>query len=247
VGDKLDKQIAELAVLAHASVTREAFRAEALSRMARLLGFDAGIIYDPPTSPGAQGSVHGFDPWYWHHFAAEAQRLAPDSEPLLRAATSCAGVSLDTDVLDVATRSKLGFYSEIVYPVGVWQFLTLVLPRRGSSPAIAQLGRTGGFGSYRSAQIQAAERMVPILSLAESVFLQPPLAHTPAVHQALDGLSPREREVATLIARGLQNKEIAALLGTTVNTVRKQSIRVFAKTGSHGRLALALLMRRSGL
>jgi DNA-binding CsgD family transcriptional regulator len=245
VVNKLEEQIAELALLAHASATREQFRAEALTRVARLLGFDAGIIYDPPNSPDAKGSVFGFDPWFWHHFAAETPRFAPDYQPLVRAAVSNAGVCLDTEVLDLATRSRLGFYSEIVRPIGARQFLTLVLPRRGSPPAVAHLGRTGRCdGAFRSEHLRSAERIVPILSLAESALAQPPIAPTPAVQEALDSLTPREREVATLIGRGLQNKEIAALLGTSLNTVRKQSIRVFAKMGTGGRVALALLLRR---
>jgi DNA-binding NarL/FixJ family response regulator len=57
-------------------------------------------------------------------------------------------------------------------------------------------------------------------------------------------LSPRETQVATLVARGLQNKEIAALLGTSVDTVRKQTIRIYAKTGVSGRVQLTVLLSR---
>jgi DNA-binding NarL/FixJ family response regulator len=55
---------------------------------------------------------------------------------------------------------------------------------------------------------------------------------------ALDVLSPREREVARLIRSGLRNKEIAALLGTSVETVRKQTISIYEKLGVSVRVEL---------
>jgi DNA-binding CsgD family transcriptional regulator len=58
------------------------------------------------------------------------------------------------------------------------------------------------------------------------------------------GLSPREVEVAMLVAQGLQNKEIAAILGTAPDTVRHQTVRIYAKTGVTTRTALAVLVMR---
>jgi DNA-binding NarL/FixJ family response regulator len=55
-------------------------------------------------------------------------------------------------------------------------------------------------------------------------------------------LSPRETQVATLVARGLHNKEIAAVLGTSPETVRKQTRQIYGKTGTSGRVQLAVLM-----
>jgi DNA-binding NarL/FixJ family response regulator len=53
-------------------------------------------------------------------------------------------------------------------------------------------------------------------------------------------LTYRELQVARLIATGLQNKEIAAFLGTSVDTVRKQTIRAYEKLGVSGRVALVI-------
>jgi DNA-binding NarL/FixJ family response regulator len=53
-------------------------------------------------------------------------------------------------------------------------------------------------------------------------------------------LTRREREVARLVGRGLQNREIASALGTSPNTVRKQIIRIFEKVGATGRTELAV-------
>lgn len=50
--------------------------------------------------------------------------------------------------------------------------------------------------------------------------------------------SPRELEVVALLQAGFSNKEMAARLGITVNTVKKHVQRAFAKSGTHGRRQL---------
>jgi DNA-binding CsgD family transcriptional regulator len=52
-------------------------------------------------------------------------------------------------------------------------------------------------------------------------------------------LSPREREVAQLASRGLTNKEIAAELYVSSNTVSKQLAAAMSKLGVHSRAAIA--------
>jgi FixJ family two-component response regulator len=44
-------------------------------------------------------------------------------------------------------------------------------------------------------------------------------------------LTPREREVCALVARGLLNKQIAADLGTSEKTIKVHRARVMAKLG----------------
>jgi NarL family two-component system response regulator LiaR len=49
------------------------------------------------------------------------------------------------------------------------------------------------------------------------------------------GLTPRELEILTLIAEGLSNKEIAARLFVSENTIKTHSSRVFDKLGAKRR------------
>jgi DNA-binding NarL/FixJ family response regulator len=58
-------------------------------------------------------------------------------------------------------------------------------------------------------------------------------ASTPALKamEEFDELTPREREIATLAARGLSNKAIAARLVISVRTVENQLQRTYRKLG----------------
>lgn len=53
-------------------------------------------------------------------------------------------------------------------------------------------------------------------------------------------LSPRERSVAELIAKGLGNKQIAAQLGIALCTVKDHVHRILEKTGLPNRAAIAV-------
>jgi DNA-binding NarL/FixJ family response regulator len=56
-------------------------------------------------------------------------------------------------------------------------------------------------------------------------------------------LTPREWEVARLVARGLGNKEIAQMLGTSPSTVKVQVHSVLKKLGASKRSDLILQSR----
>lgn len=54
-------------------------------------------------------------------------------------------------------------------------------------------------------------------------------------------LSERERQISFLVARGLKNKDIAAELKISENTVKRHLQSIFSKTGARDRLELAVL------
>ncbi len=60
-------------------------------------------------------------------------------------------------------------------------------------------------------------------------------------------LSPRELEVALLLARGEVNREIATALGISVKTVDTHRLHLLKKLGCKHNVALARLMIRDGL
>ena len=59
-------------------------------------------------------------------------------------------------------------------------------------------------------------------------------------------LSPREREIADLVARGLSNKEVARMLGLTDGTVKINLHHIFRKLGTKNRYGLIIQGRSLG-
>lgn len=60
-------------------------------------------------------------------------------------------------------------------------------------------------------------------------------------------LSPRQKEVLSLISRGHSNKEIARILDTALPTVKNHVANIFEKLGTSNRVAAVRLGRKMGL
>ena len=58
---------------------------------------------------------------------------------------------------------------------------------------------------------------------------------------SLHRLSDRERQIASAVARGMKNRDIAQQLNISENTVKRHLQSIFGKTGARDRLELAVL------
>ncbi|MFD7324388.1 response regulator [Streptomyces sp. NPDC059875] len=72
-------------------------------------------------------------------------------------------------------------------------------------------------------------------------------ADAPAVHRDLAALTPREREVLTLMGRGLSNTELAGALTLSEATVKTHVARIFAKLALRDRAQAVVLAYETGL
>jgi DNA-binding NarL/FixJ family response regulator len=77
-------------------------------------------------------------------------------------------------------------------------------------------------------------------------FLRSPSAPAPTA-DGPDCLSGREREVLTLVARGLNNTEIADTLGLSPLTAKTHVSRIMGKLGARDRAQLVIVAYESGL
>ncbi|WP_371668102.1 response regulator transcription factor [Streptomyces sp. NBC_00289] len=78
-------------------------------------------------------------------------------------------------------------------------------------------------------------------------FLSQPVPHKGLVTGRLNTLTPREREVMTLVATGLTNDEIAERLFITALTVKTHANRAMTKLGARDRAQLVVLAYETGL
>jgi DNA-binding NarL/FixJ family response regulator len=62
-----------------------------------------------------------------------------------------------------------------------------------------------------------------------------------------DGVTEREREVLTLVGRGMSNREIAGDLSISVATAKAHVARLFAKLGARDRVQLVIAAYEAGL
>ena len=101
------------------------------------------------------------------------------------------------------------------------------------------------------AQTQAAEERGKAMSLATAaeyaLMLTAAGPEPPAAVPGLEALSPRERELVTLVARGHTDAQIAGLLHISVRTVSSHLDRIRDKTGCRRRADLTRLALSAGL
>ena len=68
-----------------------------------------------------------------------------------------------------------------------------------------------------------------------------------AARQAVERLTPREKEVLKALAEGLESKEIAERLNVTVETERTHMVNILHKLGVHSRLQALVFAARYGV
>lgn len=83
--------------------------------------------------------------------------------------------------------------------------------------------------------------------LLEHFAASAPATAGPAIEGRLEALTEREREVLTLVGRGLSNTEIAETFVVAEATVKTHVGRLLAKTGSRDRVQLVVLAYETGL
>lgn len=67
---------------------------------------------------------------------------------------------------------------------------------------------------------------------------------SPRTHPAFEHLSPREEQVAMLVGRGMNNREIAERLSVSERTVKANLTSIFEKLELRDRVQLALWVNR---
>jgi DNA-binding CsgD family transcriptional regulator len=230
---------------ANTAPTLESFRRSMISRLSALIGLDSGAVHAavPPPHGAEFGSVaFNTRPDLFDRFLRDQPRYFVSARPILNALDAGGGLGIDTDALGATARQRLAIYSEILIPSGVTCMLGSILAFRGATRGILVLCRNGSRG-FRATDLARLRGMLPLLGALDTA-----VAARCRRESSLDRprLGAREHEVARLLGAGLQNKEIAAMLGTSVHTVRNQVRRIYEKLGVSSRLQLAAKLRAAG-
>jgi DNA-binding NarL/FixJ family response regulator len=91
-------------------------------------------------------------------------------------------------------------------------------------------------------------RLISRFASMPSPAPQPPASRAPAQPQRqLDGVTEREREVLTLVGRGMSNNEIAECLTISAATAKAHVARLLTKLGARDRVQLVIAAYETGL
>ncbi|ESA37016.1 response regulator containing a -like receiver domain protein and an hth dna-binding domain protein [Leptolyngbya sp. Heron Island J] len=155
-----------------------------------------------------------------------------DSSPLMLKKA----LSLDHNpVLRYLVQKHAAVHDEVILPPGVWQ---TICPRADHGhvmvgPIISQGQLVGGIAVTRHRQDPkfTAENLADLNALCLHVSTRLAVLQTqPAPIQFKDDcLTPREAQIAKLVAQGMTNKEIGAELWITENSVKQALKRMFRK------------------
>ena len=98
-------------------------------------------------------------------------------------------------------------------------------------------------------KLSTAEKkeLFSILDCFKSAIVSPESLRSVPSDAPSKGLTPREREVLRLVARGKNNTQIARELFISVNTVTRHMTNIFSKTGASNRVQAAMYATRYGI
>lgn len=229
-----------------------ALRQWTLAQIAGLLPFDSAIFLSPrlAEAPSMVNKAE-FRHLYWN-YARNPERYRRGLAKGARAAGALGGAYLDTDVFSASERRNLPLYVEMVRPQGIASQIVARPTFHGRSIGLVYLCRHGT-GRFRGRDLECMLRLLSIIALShaavDSVATAPgsPRAASAEVEprrDVIDSLSARERDVVLYASVGMSSREIAELLGTSLNTVNKQVASAYRKLGVSRRAELAWLLHR---
>jgi two-component system NarL family response regulator len=124
---------------------------------------------------------------------------------------------------------------------------TLVVTSFAQDELVLQALRAGAQG-YLLKDASAGELAAAVRAVGGGAYLTPSVAGKIATTLARqERLTPREREVLSLIGRGLADKEIAAELGTSAKTAQFHVANLLDKLGAQNRTDAVRIAYARGL
>jgi DNA-binding CsgD family transcriptional regulator len=176
----------------------------------------------------------------WRAYVEAEQR----HDPFVTSAAAQSGAAV-LAFADVCREPQESAYGRFLGKLRLADRVSVYLRDAGTTVAMASLLRSVDEPPFTRGEIAALRRLQPLLEQAY-VCARSTVGDVPAQNVILEsGLTPREADVAALVARGATNAEIARTLHVTEATVKTHLTRIFAKVGVRSRTQLALLLGRA--
>lgn len=121
----------------------------------------------------------------------------------------------------------------------------LILTSYGSSDGIAHALEAGALGAVIKT-LDFKELLKAIKEVAAGrKYISREMQEQLSVSEPISNLSPRQNEILNCLARGLNNSDIAALLGISRSVVREHEMALYAKIGAANRTeAVTIALRK---
>jgi DNA-binding CsgD family transcriptional regulator len=226
----------------------QSFLAAALAELARAVSLDSALLALSPGDPRpAEINKREFLP-LMKLMVNHPERYLPGLAKG-RDAAARFGAYLDSEVYSSVERRELAFFRDILGPQRVTSQIVASVRFRGQQTALLHLCRHDRGKPFSRDDLELIRQVLPLLALGQAAHraydLHPPEVPSEEPRDRLESLTPREQEIVRYLCRGLRNREIATVLGSSPNTVRNQLTKVFAKLGVESRTELvALLVNR---
>jgi DNA-binding CsgD family transcriptional regulator len=154
-----------------------------------------------------------------------ANRRLRHEEPMRPAV----GSRMLSDFISLRELQRRELYQRVYRPLGAEHMLQLYLEPEATDTRL-EFDRADS--DFRARDRNVLDLLLPHLRQ----FLRG-ARRRPSAHDEVAGVTPREREVISYVARGHTNAEVARLLGISAETVRKHLENTYAKLGVHTRTA----------
>jgi DNA-binding CsgD family transcriptional regulator len=244
----MDREAGLITELALSCPDRDSFRRQLLHRLDRLIGFDLATIQN--SSDGLQIHLHalGFE------IAVLREQIPRHMAEfdLREVVALCAGRPvLDSDIFSASRRERLSMYHEQLRPHHVTT-VTIAGWRNRFGVFGTLLARTRPGSRFGYDELNTLERLLPSIKLAEALLSAQGGTHEDPFDEAFEswakriGLSPKERDVAKLVAKGLTNRDIAEWRHVSLNTIRNQLSTIYRKAEVTNRTELVRTMTETG-
>lgn len=155
---------------------------------------------------------------------------------------------LVSDFIDFKTWTSTGIFDEVYRRLGTpYQLvIPLGLSKRDGTVRLLDLTRATGDFSVRETDLACVlqGQLIALSRIAqerEPSNAGGPLTNATQLCRDL-GLTPRELEVVTLLVQGRTAVAMGHALGVSPRTIEKHLERIYSKTGTHDRLAMAKLL-----